>query len=303
MTWIALALAGGIGALVVGMIGFGTSLVVLPTLAILLPTMFAPDTALRLATGTTMATMAVGAMVAGVARFRGGHVSWPLLRLAILPYAAGALLGPWIGRYLPVDGLRLYVAGMLMVIGVWTLGRQSTGSGGQREWRAHRPELRAVLFGIGLASSVAGIASGIFAIPYLSRFAIPLRTVIGTSTVAAALYSTFGTLGHVSAGWAMANSPPWSLGYVYLPALAVLAVAGAICAPLGVRLAGRMNDRLLRNLLALIILCAALVIAWPSLVFGGGFVGGILIHADDSTRREAIRRALDGGINWIDTAP
>ena len=39
------------------------------------------------------------------------------------------------------------------------------------------------------------------------------------------------------------------------------------------------------------------------LVFGGGFVGGILIHADDDTRREAIRRALAGGINWIDTAP
>lgn len=39
------------------------------------------------------------------------------------------------------------------------------------------------------------------------------------------------------------------------------------------------------------------------LVFGGGFVGGIVIDADDDTRREAIRRALDGGINWIDTAP
>ncbi|GMQ75288.1 MAG: sulfite exporter TauE/SafE family protein [Gammaproteobacteria bacterium] len=263
MTWIALALAGGIGAFVVGMIGFGTSLVVLPTLAILLPTMFAPDVALRLATGTTMATMAVGAVVAGVARSRSGHVCWPLLRLAVLPYAAGALLGPWLGRYLPVDGLRLYVAGILMVVGVWTLRRQSTGSGGQREWRAHKLELRAALFGIGLASSVAGIASGIFAIPYLSRFAIPFRTVIGTSTVAAALYSTFGTLGHVSAGWTMANPPAWSLGYVYLPALAVMAVAGAVCAPLGVRLAGRMNDRLLRNLLALVILGAALVIAWP----------------------------------------
>ncbi len=264
MIWIALALAGGIGALVVGMIGFGTSLIVLPTLAILLPTMFAPDTALRLATGTTMATMAVGAMAAGVVRSRGGHVSWPLLRLAILPYAAGALLGPWIGRYLPVDVLRLYVAGMLMVVGLWTFRRQRTGSSGQRQWRAHKPELRAALFGIGLAGSVAGIASGIFAIPYLSRFAIPLRTVIGTSTVGAALYSAFGTLGHISAGWTMADPPPWSLGYVYLPALAVMAVAGAVCAPLGVRLAGRMSDRLLRNLLALVILCAALVIAWPS---------------------------------------
>lgn len=39
------------------------------------------------------------------------------------------------------------------------------------------------------------------------------------------------------------------------------------------------------------------------LVFGGGFVGGIIIDADDDTRREAIRRALENGINWIDTAP
>jgi L-galactose dehydrogenase/L-glyceraldehyde 3-phosphate reductase len=37
-------------------------------------------------------------------------------------------------------------------------------------------------------------------------------------------------------------------------------------------------------------------------VFGGGNVGGILIHKDDETKREAIRKALAGGINWIDTA-
>lgn len=39
------------------------------------------------------------------------------------------------------------------------------------------------------------------------------------------------------------------------------------------------------------------------LVFGGGWVGGILIHRDDETKREALRRALRAGVNWIDTAP
>ena len=39
------------------------------------------------------------------------------------------------------------------------------------------------------------------------------------------------------------------------------------------------------------------------LVFGGGFVGGLLITQDDDTRRRAIRRSLEAGINWIDTAP
>lgn len=38
------------------------------------------------------------------------------------------------------------------------------------------------------------------------------------------------------------------------------------------------------------------------IIFGAGAVGGILIHKDDATKREAIRRALAGGINWIDTA-
>jgi L-galactose dehydrogenase/L-glyceraldehyde 3-phosphate reductase len=37
-------------------------------------------------------------------------------------------------------------------------------------------------------------------------------------------------------------------------------------------------------------------------VFGGGNVGGLIIQKDDVTRREAIRRALAGGINWFDTA-
>ena len=37
-------------------------------------------------------------------------------------------------------------------------------------------------------------------------------------------------------------------------------------------------------------------------IFGAGAVGGLLIHKDDATKREAIRRAFAGGINWVDTA-
>lgn len=38
------------------------------------------------------------------------------------------------------------------------------------------------------------------------------------------------------------------------------------------------------------------------LVIGGGRVGGILILQEDAVKRAAIRKAIDGGINWIDTA-
>ena len=39
------------------------------------------------------------------------------------------------------------------------------------------------------------------------------------------------------------------------------------------------------------------------IVYGAGAVGGLLIHEDPETRLEAVRRALDYGINWFDTAP
>lgn len=38
------------------------------------------------------------------------------------------------------------------------------------------------------------------------------------------------------------------------------------------------------------------------IVIGGGWVGGIMIDPDDDTKREALRLAIDAGINWIDTA-
>jgi aryl-alcohol dehydrogenase-like predicted oxidoreductase len=43
-------------------------------------------------------------------------------------------------------------------------------------------------------------------------------------------------------------------------------------------------------------------ISISEVVFGGGNVGGLIIQKDDATKREAIRRALAGGINWFDTA-
>jgi L-galactose dehydrogenase/L-glyceraldehyde 3-phosphate reductase len=39
------------------------------------------------------------------------------------------------------------------------------------------------------------------------------------------------------------------------------------------------------------------------IALGGGVTGGILIGGDEITRVTTLRRAIEGGINWIDTAP
>ena len=38
------------------------------------------------------------------------------------------------------------------------------------------------------------------------------------------------------------------------------------------------------------------------LTLGGGFVGGLLLHAPDDVKRECIAACLDAGMNWLDTA-
>ena len=261
MSWLFFAMAGGVGALLVGMIGFGSSLVILPTLLLIFPGMFEPEVAVRLAVGTTMASMIIGAISAGVAQSRNQTICWPLLRLMILPYLFGAGLGPWISRYLPIDVLSYYIVALLLFVSISTL-RKVDELKTDRQWRESRPQISVVHFLIGLVSSVAGIASGIFAIPYLSRFELSLRSIIATSTVAAALYSLFATLGHISAGLGVAGRPEWSLGFVYLPAFVVMSAAGAVCGRLGVRL-GRMTSEIwLRRMLAVFLLGAALVIAF-----------------------------------------
>jgi len=39
------------------------------------------------------------------------------------------------------------------------------------------------------------------------------------------------------------------------------------------------------------------------IVFGAGWVGGVLIHHDAEVGRSALRLAREAGVNWIDTAP
>lgn len=259
VSWLIYCLAAGVGAVLVGMIGFGSSLVILPVLLLIFPTQFDPEVGVRLAVGTTMASMVFGALSAGFAQTRHRTVCWPLLRLMIPAYLVGAVLGPWLSRYLPVEVLGYYIVSILVVVSIQTLRRRQPV--GERRWEQARVEISLVHLVIGLMSSVAGIASGAFAIPYLSRFALSLRTAIGTSTVAAACYSMFATLGHVSAGWGAQGLPDWSLGFVYLPVFAVMSVTGAVCGLVGVKLGARVSENSLRRLLAVFLIVSAVVIA------------------------------------------
>ena len=101
----------------------------------------------------------------------------------------------------------------------------------RRDYRHHRTEVSIVSFLITLASSVAGIASGMFMIPYLQRFSMTMFRVIGTSTTGAAIYSVSAIIGYMSSGWSVTRLPEGAVGFVYVPAFVVMAPAIALAVP------------------------------------------------------------------------
>ena len=56
---------------------------------------------------------------------------------------------------------------------------------------------------------------------------------------------------YVVSGWNTEGLPPWTLGYVSLPAFALIIVTSIITAPVGAALAHRLPERTLRILFAL----------------------------------------------------
>ena len=262
MTYILYVLISALGGLLVGVLGTGSSLVVLPSLVLIFAGAFPVHDTLRLAAGTTMATIAIGAIAGALTQYRGGHVDLRLFRWTLLPYMFGSLLGPWISRLLPAQALRAYVAVILTIVAVRLLVTDRAVTSSSRDYHAHRLEASLVLTGVGILSSVAGIASGLFTIPYLTRFSLPMRTIIGTSTAGAAVYATFGAIGYVSAGWSAETLPQGAFGYVYLPAFAILAATAAIFTPIGVRLARFVNEEALKRSFAALLLVAAVAIVF-----------------------------------------
>jgi len=262
LSFLIYVLASAVGGLLVGLIGTGNALVIMPTLAIVFPKIIPGEHVLRLAAGTTMATMAVGAIIVAFQQHRFGRVNKSLLKLFAFPYILGALAGPWLSLKLPSELLRAYLAVVIAIVALVLLVSRQDMTPKTREFSSHRIEIPIVLFVIGVCSSVAGIASGIFAIPYLTRFALPMKTIVGTSTAAAGIYSLFGTVGYVSAGWFQPTLPSYSLGFVYLPAFATMAIVVAVVGPFGVHLANRIDEKLLKRVFAIFLIFAAVAVAW-----------------------------------------
>lgn len=89
--------------------------------------------------------------------------------------------------------------------------------------------------------------------PFLSWRGVAPVQAIATAAAIGLPIALAGTAGYVVTGLQAANLPPWSIGYVVVPALVGIVVASVLVAPLGARVAHKLHPATLRRIFAVLL--------------------------------------------------
>jgi len=118
--------------------------------------------------------------------------------------------------------------------------------------------------GIGVFSALMGIGGGTLSVPILSAFSYPVHKAIGTAAALGLVIAVPAVCGFVWAGWEVGARPPFSLGYVNLPAAVLIFTMSVFTAPIGSRLAHSMDAKLLKRVFALFLFVTSVRMLWQA---------------------------------------
>ncbi|HBL85941.1 MAG TPA: hypothetical protein DD399_02530, partial [Alcanivorax sp.] len=107
---------------------------------------------------------------------------------------------------------------------------------------------------IGGISSLFGIGGGSLTVPFLSWCRLPMQNAVAISAACGLPIALAGSAGFVATGWGRTELPPWSLGYVYLPAALAIVVTSFPMARVGARLSHRLPSATLRRIFAAVLI-------------------------------------------------
>jgi uncharacterized membrane protein YfcA len=260
--WLLYPALGAVAGVLAGLLGVGGGLVLVGALAWLLPLQGVPaEHAMHAALATSLASI----LVTGASSARSHHKRGSVLWTSVAWLLPGLLLGAWLGSRratrLDGDALRWGVSGFCLLMAAQLFAQWPR----PRERAVDAPAPRGpALSGagglIGAVSALVGIGGGSMTVPLLIwRGVAPVRAV-GTSSacgVGIALASAAGYAAHAPAQ----AMPAGSVGYVFLPAAIGIGLASVLAAPLGVRIAHRVQPGTLRRIFAGFLLLMAWAVA------------------------------------------
>lgn len=251
MEWLAYL---GIGVLVgfaAGLLGIGGGVVMVPLLVFVFTASgIAPDQVLHIALGTALAAMVFTSLSSMRAHHAHGAVDWKVARSMSPGMLVGSFGAALVAGLIPTRPLALGFTGLVFYAATQIL--LDLKPPGSRELPGG-PGLFAAGALIGAVSSLLAAGGAFLTIPFLAWCKVPLRRAIGTAAANGLPIAIAGTAGYVINGVRAEGLPAFSVGYVYLPALALVVSTSMLTAPLGARLAHRLPVKQLRTIFALML--------------------------------------------------
>jgi uncharacterized membrane protein YfcA len=247
-----LLLLGTITGFLAGLLGVGGGMMMVPFLTLILSHRgVAGGSAVKMAIATSMATILFTSLSSVRAHHRLGAVRWDLLRgLAPGIVLGGLAAGAGVFALVKGQGLALFFAVFVGYSALQMLldkkpkpGRRMPGPVGQT----------AVGGGIGLLSGLVGAGGAFMSVPFMTWCNVPIRQAVGTSAALGFPIALANTAGYIVSGWSLAPALPGAFGYLYLPALLIIAVASVTMAPIGARTAHRTDVKKLKRLFAVLL--------------------------------------------------
>ncbi|MES2072874.1 MAG: sulfite exporter TauE/SafE family protein [Pseudomonadota bacterium] len=243
---------GAIAGILAGLLGVGGGTVIVPVLTFIFTAQhFPPEYVLHFALGTSMASILFTSLASLRSHHRRGAVNWAVVRQITPGIVLGTLLGVWLTSMMSTRVLKLIFVAFAYFVAVQML--MNIKPSANRQLPA-APGMLASGGAIGVFSSFVGIGGGTLSVPFMTWCNVPLHTVIGTSAALGFPIALSGAIGFIANGWPMPGLPPHSLGFVYLPALAGIAIASVLTAPLGAGMAHALPVARLKKLFALMLI-------------------------------------------------
>ena len=256
MEWlIAYLVLGAFVGFFAGLFGIGGGLVLVPVLSWMFEAQqFSAQNNVHLALGTAMAAIFFSAAYSARTHHAYGAVNLSVVT-AMTP---GLLIGTgmatfFASRVAPVYltlffALFVYFAAAQMLFDLKPTPKRRLPGG----WM-----MALVGAGIGAISSLVSIGGGTLSIPFLLRHNVSLPHAIGTSAALGLPIAVGGSIGYIVTGMWLDNLPRYSLGFVYLPAVVLLAAGSMLTTPLGAKATHHLPIKILRRCFAGLLLVLA----------------------------------------------
>ncbi|MCM5704882.1 sulfite exporter TauE/SafE family protein [Larsenimonas salina] len=250
----------GIGALagfMAGLFGIGGGVIIVPLLALTFEALGFPSSVIvHMATGTSLATIAITSLSSASAHFKRESVRFDCLKLLLPGLVFGAMLGVVIGGQLSGAIMSMLLSIFFLLVAAKLLFSPSIARG--QEALPSRPGMLGAGGVIGALSALFGVGGGTLSVPFLEWRGVPMRSAVGTSSACGVPIAIIGALTAIVVGWSHAGLPPWATGYVYWPAFIGIVLMSTWTARFGARAAHFLPERWLKRAFAALLIVMAL---------------------------------------------